>query len=147
MRTKLKRCICIQGRLGVARQHQLVCTAARQPAQNTLYPLWWWNKVMVWLRASIVYLTIYSKHNYHAVIFLLLFQIHPWLVDLILSEKSARKIGIAKEKIKNAISPKKCVALKDVKQRRIATILAQYWMDNITLKNVKRNNANIQGLK
>ena len=39
MRTKLECCICIQGHLGVAKQHRLVCAAARQPAQNFLYPL------------------------------------------------------------------------------------------------------------
>ena len=71
-------------------------------------------------------MTIYLEHNFHAVIFLILFQIHPSLVDLTLSKQSARKIGIAKEKIKNAISPKKCVALKNAKQRRIAMVLVQY---------------------
>ena len=45
--TELKRCICIQGRLGEAKQHWLVYTAARQPAQNDLYPLWRWDKVLV----------------------------------------------------------------------------------------------------
>ena len=39
VRAKFERYICIQGCLGVAKEHQSVCTAARQPAQNGLYPL------------------------------------------------------------------------------------------------------------
>ena len=47
---KLERCICIQGCLCVANQHLLVCTAARQLAQNGLYQLWRWDKVLVWVK-------------------------------------------------------------------------------------------------
>ena len=52
MRAKLERCICIQSHLGIAKQHQSVCTAARQPTQNGLYPLWRWDKVTVWEQST-----------------------------------------------------------------------------------------------
>ena len=53
LRAKLKRCICIQGRLGRTKQHRLVCTAARKPAQSSLCPLWRWDKVLVWFWVSL----------------------------------------------------------------------------------------------
>ena len=47
MRAGLELCICIQGCFGIAKQHWSVCTAARQAAQNGLYLLWRWDKVVV----------------------------------------------------------------------------------------------------
>ena len=52
MRAKLEYCSCIQGRLGVAKQQRWVYTAARQLAQNGLYPLLWCDKVLVWCKYS-----------------------------------------------------------------------------------------------
>ena len=53
MRAKLEHCICIQGCLGVAKQHQYTRFGACTSCSEEVYPLLMWDKVKVWHEACV----------------------------------------------------------------------------------------------